>query len=155
MPHNTAAITRYHCDFLFTHQCLKKGKGKGFPLPNSLTGNGSYRPTASWAQLIKSGAHPSLFAALSFPGLSLIRRKVHIYCWVDRETFLIVGWRSPVLSSQPSGDLLLHNRAYLTTRLPSRTKTKANSSNPNKTPRNAASDQGILFCKKQLFLLNI
>ena len=37
-------------------------------------------PTVTWAQLMKGGAHPSPFAALSFPN----SKKVPIFCWVDR-----------------------------------------------------------------------
>ena len=39
---------------------------------------------------MKGGAHPSPFAALS----SLIRKRVFIYCWVDRESFPVAAWRS-------------------------------------------------------------
>ena len=53
---------------------LKKGKG------------GGKRPFVSWAQLMKSGGHPSPFAALSFSNL----KKIPIYCWVGRETFPVI-----------------------------------------------------------------
>ena len=36
---------------------------------------------------MKGGAHPSPFAALSFPN----SKKVPIYCWVDREGFPVVA----------------------------------------------------------------
>ena len=40
---------------------------------------------------MKGGAHPSPFAALSFSNAI----KVTIYCWVERESFPVVAWRSP------------------------------------------------------------
>ena len=52
------------------------GVGKGFPLPYSRRGSGGLNPTASSAQLMKSGAHPSPFAALFFPN----SKEVPIYC---------------------------------------------------------------------------
>ena len=55
---------------------------------------------------------------LSFCCLSLqCFEKVSIYCWVDRESFPVVAWRSPASKSQPYGGFLHHNRAALTTRL--------------------------------------
>ena len=62
---------------------------------------------------MKGKAHSSPFAALSF----LVRKKVPIYCWVDKEKFPVVGWRSPGSISRPFGDILHHYRAFLTTRL--------------------------------------
>ena len=61
---------------------------------------------------MKGGAHPSPFAALSFPN----SEKVPIYCWVDRDSFAVAAWRSPASNSQPYGDFLHRNRAALTTR---------------------------------------
>ena len=69
-------------------------------------------PTVSWAQLMKGGAYPSPFASLSFPN----SKKVPIHCWVNRESFPVVGWRSPASNSRPYGDFLHHIRAALTTR---------------------------------------
>ena len=60
--------------------------------------------TISWAQLMKGGAHPSPFAALSFPN----SKKVTIYCRVDRESFPIVAWRSHgvcTVCSNPASDI--------------------------------------------------
>ena len=62
---------------------------------------------------MEGGAHPSPFAALSFPDL----KRVSIYCWVNRKSFPVVEWRRPALNSQPFGDFLYHNQAVLTTRL--------------------------------------
>ena len=45
---------------------------------------------------MKGRAHPSPFPALSFPN----SKKVLIYCWVDRESFPVVAWRSPVSNSR-------------------------------------------------------
>ena len=59
---------------------------------------------------MKGGAHPSPFAALSFPD----SKKVPIYCWVDRESFPVV-MAKPSLELTPY-DFLHHNRAALTTR---------------------------------------
>ena len=39
------------------------------------------------------------------------------YCWVDRDSFPVVVWRSKASSTRPSGNFLHHNRAALTTRL--------------------------------------
>ena len=39
---------------------------------------------------MKGGAYPSPFAALAFPN----SKKVPIHCWVDRESYLTVAWRS-------------------------------------------------------------
>ena len=61
---------------------------------------------------MKGGAHPSPPAALSFP----TSKKVPIYCWVDRESFPVVVWRSPASNLRPYGDFLHRNRAALTTR---------------------------------------
>ena len=36
------------------------------------------------------------------------------YCWVERDSFQIVRWRSPASNSRPSGDFLHHNQAVLT-----------------------------------------
>ena len=41
------------------------------------------------------GAHPSSFAALSFPN----SKKVPIYGWVDRESFPVAAWRSRASNS--------------------------------------------------------
>ena len=57
------------------------------------------------------GANSSPFAAQSFPN----SKKVPIYCWVDRESFLVVAWRSPASTSRFTVTLH-HNRAALTTR---------------------------------------
>ena len=54
-------------------------------------------PTVSWAQLMKGGANCSPFTALSFPN----SKKVLFYCLVDRESFLVIAWRSPALNLQP------------------------------------------------------
>ena len=35
-------------------------------------------------------------------------KRIPIYCCVDRQSFPVVGWRSPVSNSQPSGDFLHH-----------------------------------------------
>ena len=48
---------------------------------------------------MKGGAHPSPFAALSFPN----SKKVPIYWWVDRASFSIATWLY--------GDFLHHSRA--------------------------------------------
>ena len=77
----------------------------------SRRGSGGKSPTVSWAQLMKGRAHPSPFAALAFPN----SKKVPIYCWVDRESFPVVAWRSPASNSRPYGDFLHRNRAALTT----------------------------------------
>ena len=50
----------------------------------------------SWAQLMKGGAHPSPFAALSF----LNSKKVPMYCWVDRESFPVAAWRGRASNSR-------------------------------------------------------
>ena len=55
---------------------------------------------------MKGGAHPSPFAALSFPN----SKKVPIFCWVDRESFPVAAWRSR------ASNFLHHSRAALTTR---------------------------------------
>ena len=65
------------------------------------------------AQQMKDRAHPSLLAALFFPGA----KTVPIYCSVNRQSFPVDAWRSPVPLSRPSGDFLLHQQASLTTRL--------------------------------------
>ena len=44
----------------------------------------------------KGGAHPSPFAALSFPN----SKKVPIFCWVDRESFPVAAWRSRASNSR-------------------------------------------------------
>ena len=41
----------------------------------------------SWVQHVKGGAHPSPFAALSFPG----SKNVPIYCWDDQESFPVAN----------------------------------------------------------------
>ena len=43
---------------------------------------------------MKDGAHPS-------PRPSLIRKKVPIYCWVDRASFPITAWRKPAPHNLP------------------------------------------------------
>ena len=48
-------------------------------------------PTVSQAQLMKGGAHPSPFAALSFPNSI----KVPIYCWVGRLFLSLHGKAQP------------------------------------------------------------
>ena len=40
---------------------------------------------------MKCGALPSSFAFICFPD----SKQASIYCWVDRESFLVVGWPSP------------------------------------------------------------
>ena len=88
---------------------LRQYKVKDFPLSNSRRGSGGKRSTVSWAQLIKGGAHPSPF---------LHSKKVPIYCWVDRESFPSSNGMVKLRAiSRPSGDFLLHNRAFLATRL--------------------------------------
>ena len=59
---------------------------------------------------MKGGAHPSPFAALSFPNL----KKVPIYCWVDRE-FSIRRMAKPSLELTTVWQLLHNNQATLTT----------------------------------------
>ena len=44
---------------------------------------------------MKGGAHPSPFAAFSFPN----SKKVPIYCWVGRESFLVAAWPGGVAKS--------------------------------------------------------
>ena len=61
---------------------------------------------------MKGGAHPSLFAALAFPN----SKKVPIYCWIEKESFPVIAWRSPASNSRHYGDFLHRNRAALTTR---------------------------------------
>ena len=58
------------------------------------------------------GAHPSPFAALSFPN----SKKVPIYCWVDRE-FSGCCMAKPSLELTLYGNFLHHNQVALTTRL--------------------------------------
>ena len=62
---------------------------------------------------MKDGAHPSTLTALSFPDL----KKVHIYGWVERDSFPVVGWRNLGGILQPSRDFLHHNQVsnHLTT----------------------------------------
>ena len=60
---------------------------------------------------MKGGAHPSPFTALAFPD----SKKVPIYCWVDRENFPVVKWRSPASNSRPYSDFK-HHQATLTIR---------------------------------------
>ena len=43
-------------------------------------------------------------------------KNVLIYCWIDREGFPVVAWRSPVSISRPYSDFLYPNRAAPTTR---------------------------------------
>ena len=59
---------------------------------------------------MKGGAHPSPFAALSFPN----SKKVPIFCWVDRE-FSSRRMAQPSLELTRYGDFLHHSRAALTT----------------------------------------
>ena len=55
---------------------------------------------------MKGGARP-----LSFPCLILpYSKKVRFYCWVDRQSFIVVRWRISGAISRPSGDFLHHNR---------------------------------------------
>ena len=52
---------------------------------------------------MNGGAHPSPFApfaTLSFPD----SKQVPIYCWVDRESFLVIKWPCLSLNSWPSGN---------------------------------------------------
>ena len=60
---------------------------------------------------MKGGAHPSPFAAVSFPN----SKKVPIYCWVDRE-FSSRRMAKPSLELTRYGDFLRYSRAALTTR---------------------------------------
>ena len=53
---------------------------------------------------------------LSLPKPFLIRKKVPVLSWVNKESFPVVAWRSQPSNSQPHGDVLHHNRAALTTR---------------------------------------
>lgn len=71
--------------------------------------SGGLRPTLSWEQLIKGGAHVSPVAASSSDS-----KKKSIFCWVD--SFLVVVWQSPVSLSRPYGDFLLHNPSSSITR---------------------------------------
>ena len=52
---------------------------------------------------MKGGAHPSPFAALSFPN----SKKVPIYCWVDRESFPAAAQRSRASTHAIIAELLL------------------------------------------------
>ena len=79
------------------------------------------------AKLMKCGAHPSPFAAFSFPD----SKKIPIYCWVDTVTYIYicvfighwltkrvfpaVGWQNLGAISRPSGDFLHHYRVTLST----------------------------------------
>ena len=58
---------------------------------------------------MKGGAHPSPFAALSFPN----SKKVPIFCWVE---FSSRRMAQPSLELTRYGDFLHHSRAALTTR---------------------------------------
>ena len=61
---------------------------------------------------MKDGAHLSPLVALSFPD----PKKVPIYCWVDRQSFPVVGWQSPGSNSRLA-NFLHHNRNTVTTQL--------------------------------------
>ena len=54
---------------------------------------------------MKGGAHPSLFAAVSFPN----SKKLPIYCWVDE--FFNCPIAKPSLELTRCGDFLHHSRA--------------------------------------------
>ena len=76
-------INRPHFVENFVSTQLSKKKEKV-----SHNSSGGWRPTVSWAQLMKDGAHPSPFTALAFPN----SKKVPNPCWVDREGFPVLAW---------------------------------------------------------------
>ena len=78
-------------------------KGKGIILPIIAWGHWGFE------------SHCILGTADERRSPSLIRKKVPIYCWVDRESFPVVAWRSPASNSRPYCDFLHHYLAALTT----------------------------------------
>ena len=51
--------------------------------------------TESSTQQMKGRAHLSPFTSLSFSE----SKKLPIYCWVDKESLPVIGWRSPALNT--------------------------------------------------------